>query len=180
MKQKYSFLLLSALTVCIMLMTSCSKDYVSPLSGKTISDLTFGPELSYQMVNFDGQDLSNITATSSEGWCQAYAKGTELLVNVIDNYTYSDRTSTIDVVDKQTNDHLTFKVIQLQNDAVIADPVVYDVPSDGGNVTVTLQKNVENCEVLPQVDWITAKSRSFTRGLTDATIELTVAKNESE
>ena len=94
MKQKYIFSLLPALFVSIMLLTSCSKDYVSPLSGKTISDLTFGPELSYQTVNFDGQDMSNITATSSEGWCQAYAKDNELLVNVIDNYTYSDRTTT--------------------------------------------------------------------------------------
>lgn len=180
MKQKYIFSLLPALFVSIMLLTSCSKDYVSPLSGKTISDLTFGPELSYQTVNFDGQDMSNITATSSEGWCQAYAKDNELLVNVIDNYTYSDRTATIDVVDQQTKDHLTFKVTQKQNDAVIADPVTYSAPSDGGIVTVTLQKNVENCEVLPEVDWITAKSRSYTRGLTDATIELVVAKNESE
>lgn len=180
MKQKYIFPLLPALFVSIILLTSCSKDYVSPLSGRTIDDLTFGPELSHQTIKFDGQDMSNITAKASEGWCQAYVNGSEIIVNVIDNYTYSDRTSTIDVMDNQTNDHLTFKAVQLQNDAIIANPVTYDVQSDGGTVVVTLQKNVENCEILPQVDWITAKSRSLTRGLTDATIELVVAKNESE
>ena len=177
--QKY-YLLLTVLLASVTIMTSCSKDYVSPLSGKIIDDITFGSELSSQKVSFEGQDLSNVTATSSEGWCQAYTSGSELIVNVIDNFTYSDRTSNIDLLDTQTNDHVTFKVTQLQYDAIIADPEVYDAPSEGGNVVVTLQKNIEKCEVLPQVDWITAVTRSYTRALTAVTIELAVANNESE
>lgn len=180
MKRKNLYLLLSALLVGVVIITSCSKEYESPLSGKNIDDMTFSSELGSQKVSFGGQDLSNLTAQSSEGWCQAYVDGSGLIVNVIDNFTYSDRISTVDVFDSQTSDHITFKVLQLQNDAVIANPVVYDVPSDGGNVVVKLQKNVEMCEVLPQVDWITAVTPSVTRGLTDATIELFVAQNDSE
>ena len=56
MKQKFSFLLLPTLIVSIAVLVSCSKDYVSPLSGRTIEDMTFGPELSYKTINFDGQD----------------------------------------------------------------------------------------------------------------------------
>ena len=175
MRQKLSFLMLPMLMVCAALLTSCSKDYVSPLSGRTIDDITFGAELSYKTVSFDGQDMSNITAKSSEGWCQAYAKGSELLVNVIDNFTYSDRTAVIDVYDAVTNDHLTFKVIQLQNNAILPEQSVYEVSSDGGIMTIKLETNMGNCEVIPHADWIKALTR--TRALQPAEYQISVAEN---
>lgn len=181
MKQKFSFLLLPTLIVSIAVLVSCSKDYVSPLSGRTIDDITFGPELSYKTIKFDGQDLSNITASSSEGWCQAYAKGSELIVNVIDNFTYSERTSNIVVLDNTTGDQLTFKATQLQNDAILPDESIYEVPAEGGIVTMSLQTNVK-------IDWVNIVSdysdfiypgtRSVTRGLVAYEDYVTVAAND--
>ena len=181
MKQKFSSLLLPTLIICVALLVSCSKDNASPLSGRTIDDMTFGPELSYKTVKFDGQDLSNITANSSEGWCQAYAKGSELIVNVIDNFTYSERTSNIVVLDNTTGDQLTFKATQLQNDAILPDESIYEVPAEGGIVTMSLQTNVK-------IDWVNIVSdysdfiypgtRSVTRGLVAYEDYVTVAAND--
>ncbi len=175
MKQKFSSLLLPTLIICVALLVSCSKDNASPLSGRTIDDMTFGPELSYKTVKFDGQDLSNITASSSEGWCQAYPKGSELLVNVIDNFTYSERTSNIVVLDNQTGDKLTFKAIQLQNDAILPDESIYEAPAEGGIVTITLQTNTSNNEIIPHADWIKVLTR--TRALQPAEYQVSVAEN---
>lgn len=180
MKQKLFFLSISIVLFASLLLTACSKEYESPLQGKQLGDMTFDASQSFRDIGFDGQDLSNLTVHSSATWCVPGVFESKLRVAVLDNQTYEERRATVEVTDIEDKTHTTFSVIQQQNDAIIASPVTYDAPEEGGNVIVTLQKNVENCKVQPQVDWITASTRSLTRGLTDATIELSVAKNESE
>ncbi len=183
MKKKKVALLLFQMSMLLIagIMSSCSKGYESPLSGRTFDDMTFGPELSTQLIHFTGEDVSHIVTSVTDSWCQAYFYGDDMRVVVIDNETFSERSTIVTVSDSEDGSKVSFKVTQHQNDAVIPDRTIYNVPAEGGIVTMSLQTNVE-------IDWVNIVSdysdfiypgtRSVTRGLVAYEDYVTVAAND--
>lgn len=174
--------MLAALLVS-MCFLSCG-GYDSPLSGHSFEDLTFGPEQSYQEIDLGGQDVKNISGKTTASWCQAYASEGKVIVVVLDNQTYDDRTATVTLTDIEGGDVITFNVTQKQNNVVLFDAekntldaagnCLLTVPAGGGSYDVVYQTNVSPEESLPDVDWITT---SRTRGLHEQTASFIVAAN---
>lgn len=178
-KHCLQLLQLVLLTGGVLLAASCSKGYESPLGGRTIEDMTLPSALSSQTVDFGGWDMTKVWAeTSDEGWCTAYVRGQEFIVNVMENRTYDARTATVDVYDSESGDHLTFRVTQLQNDAILPEVATYEVPAEGGTVAINLQTNLGQHQTVAHADWIHVVPADATRGLVETTDYVTVDANE--
>ena len=72
-------------TIASLCVTSCSKEYSSPLKGQVVKDLTFDSSQSSNSVSIADADLTGFTIKSSELWCTASAKGKVLTVTVQSN-----------------------------------------------------------------------------------------------
>ena len=70
-------------------------------------------------------------------------------IQVAENTTYSARSAVVKVVKKGDNSlYAEYTINQEQNDAIVADTNnTFTVPSNGGNVTIDYQTNVE-CEII--------------------------------
>ena len=160
--------------------TSCSKEYSSPLKGQVVKDLTFESSQSSNTVTIADADLTGFTIKSSELWCTAAAQGKVLSVTVRENDTYDDRQATITVTDPGDQTTITFKVMQKQNDAILIDGSTFVVPEEGGDINIKIQSNVNyEVEIPASATWLTKSTRASTRGLVSSTIVLTAEKNNS-
>ena len=173
-----------ALVVCCTLFavfTACSdSDYESPLSGRTVADLTFTSEVNTEYVTIDGIDMSQYSVTSSEEWCMAGVVDTQLAVSVFQNNTYSDRSATITITDDEDGTKLFFGVLQTQNNAIIVETTEYDIPMEGGTVVVPVDYNVDYDIVIPQYnEWLTYTSDIRTRALARETLTFVATRNNS-
>ena len=126
-------------TMASIVITSCSKEYSSPLKGQVVKDLTFESSQSSNTVTIADADISGFTIKSSELWCTASAKGKVLTVTVQSNDTYDDRQATITVTDPGDQTTITFKVLQKQNDAILIDGSTFVVPEEGGDISVKVR-----------------------------------------
>ena len=167
-------------TMVSILVTSCSKEYSSPLKGQVVKDLTFESSQSSKSVTIADADLTGFTIKSSELWCTAAAQGKVLSVTVQENDTYDDRQATITVTDPGDQTTITFKVLQKQNDAILIDGSTFVVPEEGGDINIKIQSNVNyEVEIPASATWLTKSTRASTRGLVSSTIVLTAEKNNS-
>ena len=170
--------LLLAVACTSIFLSSCTKDYESPLTG-SIADQTLGATEGYRDLEISGENLYHCVATTTADWCWAYVNNTTLRIVVGDNKTYEERTATVTVTDEKDGASVTFKVIQVQNDAIIADKYEYDVDDEGGLITIPFKSNVKY-EVQSMVDWIGSGTRGVTRALQDYAVELYVYRNDTE
>ena len=167
-------------TMVSILVTSCSKEYSSPLKGQVVKDLTFESSQSSKSVTIADADLTGFTIKSSELWCTAAAQGKVLSVTVRENDTYDDRQATITVTDPGDQTTITFKVMQKQNDAILIDGSTFVVPEEGGDINIKIQSNVSyEVEIPASAPWLTKSTKASTRGLVSSTIVLTAEKNNS-
>ena len=167
-------------TMTSLCITSCSKEYSSPLKGQIVKDLTFDSSQSSNSITIADADLTGFTIKSSELWCTASAKGKVLTVTVQTNDTYEDRQATISVTDPEDQTAISFKVFQKQNDAILIDGSTFVVPEEGGEVSIKVQSNVNyDVEIPASASWLTVSTKASTRGLVSSTIVLTAEKNNS-
>lgn len=167
-------------TMVSILVTSCSKEYSSPLKGQVVKDLTFESSQSSNSVSIADTDLTGYTIKSSELWCTAAAQGKILNVTVQTNDTYDERQATITVTDPGDQTTISFKVLQKQNDVIMIDGSTFVVPEEGGDVTIKVQSNVNyDVEIPTSASWLTVSTKASTRGLVSSTIVLTAEKNNS-
>ena len=139
-------------TMVSILVTSCSKEYSSPLKGQVVKDLTFESSQSSKSVTIADADLTGFTIKSSELWCTAAAQGKVLSVTVRENDTYDDRQATITVTDPGDQTTITFKVMQKQNDAILIDGSTFVVPEEGGDINIKIQSNVNyECYMVDEI-----------------------------
>ena len=101
-----------------------------------------------------------------------------IVLNVAKNETYEQRTGTayVEYGDIKT----TLSIKQSQLDELIISTTVFEVGSDGGEIQIPVQANVEyDCEVLESAsEWISVKTVQ-TKGLTDYKLILKIAENHS-
>ena len=167
-------------TMASIVVTSCSKEYSSPLKGQVVKDLTFESSQSSNTVTIADADISGFTIKSSELWCTASAKGKVLTVTVQSNDTYDDRQATVTVTDPGDQTSISFKVFQKQNDAILIDGSTFVVPEEGGDINIKIQSNVSyEVEIPASAPWLTKSTKASTRGLVSSTIVLTAEKNNS-
>ena len=167
-------------TMASIVVTSCSKEYSSPLKGQVINDLTFDSSQSSKSVSIADVDLTGFTIKSSELWCTAAAQGKSLNVTVQANDTYGERQATVTLTDPGDQTSISFKVLQKQNDAIIVDGSTFSVPEDGGEVSIKVQSNVNyKVEIPSDATWLKNTTKASTRGLETSTITLTAEKNNS-
>ena len=166
------------------LMMSCSDDgYQSRLRELLIEDMTFECTKSTQEVVFRHEDVTNYDCQSSETWCEVAfdVVGNKLVVKVSANDTYDVRTATVTLADrKDSSAKRTFTVTQKRNTGLFLDKVAFEVPQDGGSVTVSLKSNVAYEVRIPSdCDWVTLSADAKTRGLDSTAFTLLVAENRT-
>lgn len=178
MRYQSTLSLLLAVACASVFLSSCTKDYESPLTG-SIADQTLGATEGFRDLEISSENLYHCVATTTADWCMAFVNNTTLRIVVGDNKTYEERTATVTVKDEKDGASVTFKVIQLQNDAIIAEKYEYDISDEGGLITIPFKSNVKY-EVQSMVGWIGPGTRGATRAMQDYTVELYVYPNDTE
>ena len=181
MKKHLLYLLLAIVAT---IFTACSDNsYTSRLKELIIEDMTFTSAQSTKTLSFRHEDLSSYECMSSEEWCIAAfdVANSKLTVTVKANETYDPRTATITLADKINNTIRAFTVTQEQTNSIIFDQSSFDVPMEGGNITVEMKSNVKNEVIIPaDCDWISlAPEAAKSRALDESTFTLVAKENTS-
>lgn len=102
----------------------------------------------------------------------------KITLNVAENQTYSSRTTVVKIVIIGNEEVCAeYVVSQAQKDAILADDNIFEVGSEGANIRLDFQTNVDWSVVIPEdVDWIV--KATDTRALADEYIQLQVLENE--
>lgn len=175
---KYSILTLISVVISVCLV-SCSEDYSSPLKGKTVNDVVFETGIHSKTVSIGTEDLTKCTVASSANWCRPTIEGSSVSIFVQNNDTYEERKAIVTLTDPEDATTLSFNVIQNQNDAIIVDGKTFEIPEEGGEVSIKVKSNLNYVVEIPaNATWLT-KSTSSTRGLSDSTVKLKADKNNS-
>lgn len=174
---KYSLLSLFLVVIGTICIVSCGENYSSPLKGIVVGNQTFETGTNNKTVSIGTKDISKCTITSSAAWCSATIQGSSVVINVQTNDTYDDRQATITLTDPEDATTLSFIVMQKQKDAIFVEKSTYDVPEEGGVVTVKIDSNVDYEIELPTSGWISITNG--TRGLKKSEVTLNVDINKS-
>lgn len=175
-------------------LSSCGKDeYHTRLHELILNDLTGekgfdkdGVYITTEKMAYEkeyrNEDLSNYEAVSDVEWCHVKidADLSVLRVTVDPNETFDERFATVTIYD--TKDGVTtrtFKVSQKQCDAIMISEGEYEVASEGGQVEIEVESNVDYTVEVLDADWVTLPDNT-TRGLVSSTVVLNVARNDSE
>ena len=166
------------------LIVSCSDDsYQSRLRELLIDDMTFGSQASSQEVTFRHEDLTNYDCQSSDDWCTVSfdVANSKMKVSVKDNATYDPRVATVTLADRlDSSAKRSFTVTQKRNTGLFIDKTDFEVPIEGGSVTVSLKSNVDYAVSIPaDCNWLTLAPEQKTRGLDSTAFTLVAAGNSS-
>ena len=165
-------------------LSSCSEEgYQSRLRELILEDLQFDNGASSQELVFRHEDLSAYECESSEEWCKVSidAPSRKMMVSVTANDTYDPRTAVITIADKNDATKRSFSVSQKRNTGLFIGETVFQVPMEGGSVTVSLESNVNYEVVIPgDCDWLSlAADDAKSRGLEESSFTLLVNANKS-
>ena len=100
-----------------------------------------------------------------------------VMVTASKNEGYEDRSATLRIVSgKNTTDLL---ITQKQKDALLVNATKYEVPEDGGDISIEVKSNVNYDYTLEDADgWLT-ENTAKTRAMETRTLSFVVAPNES-
>ena len=165
-------------------LSSCSEEgYQSRLRELILEDLQFDNGASSQELVFRHEDLSAYECESSEEWCKVSidAPSRKMMVSVTANDTYDPRTAVITIADKNDATKRSFSVSQKRNTGLFIGETDFQVPMEGGSVTVNLESNVNYEVVIPgDCDWLSlASDDAKSRGLEESSFTLLVNANKS-
>ena len=180
MKTKKSFGIYIVLAMMGIGLLACSEEYKSRLPELIVKDMDFSSGRSTKEQVFRNEDLSNYSIASNADWCypDVDVPNSRITVTVAENETYDARTAIVTMTDIKDATMRTFNVSQLQKDGLLIDSTSYDVPMEGGTVSIKVESNVSYNVIIPASDdWITRASN--TRGLETSTVTLNIAKNNS-
>ena len=180
MKTKKSFGIYIVLAMMGIGLLACSEEYKSRLPELIVKDMDFSSGRSTKEQVFRNEDLSNYSIASNADWCypDVDVPNSRITVTVAENETFDARTAIVTMTDIKDATMRTFNVSQLQKDGLLIDSTSYDVPMEGGTVSIKVESNVSYNVIIPASDdWITRASN--TRGLETSTVTLNIAKNNS-
>ena len=169
--------------VCASFLACSEEGYESRIRELILEDLSFDNGQSTQELVFRHEDLSPYECASSEEWCKVSidVPNRKIMVHVIANDSYDPRTAVITVADKNNAEKRTFNVSQDRNTGLFIGETVFEVPMEGGSVTVNLESNVNYEVVIPDdCDWLSlATDNAKSRGLEESSFTLLVNANKS-
>ena len=180
MKTKKSFGIYIVLAMMGIGLLACSEEYKSRLPELIVKDMDFSSGRSTKEQVFRNEDLSNYSIASNVDWCypDVDVPNSRITVTVAENETFDARTAIVTMTDIKDATMRTFNVSQLQKDGLLIDSTSYDVPMEGGTVSIKVESNVSYNVIIPASDdWITRASN--TRGLETSMVTLNIAKNNS-
>ena len=103
-----------------------------------------------------------------------------LTFHVKENKGYHARDGVIIISNEEAGASIQVNVHQPFTTIFKADKKAFDVPMEGGTVTINMESNVSYSVQLPDgCDWITRPATSRTRGVEASVVELKVAQNKS-
>ena len=176
---KSIFTLLMACVISMVIL-SCSKDeYGSPLKGQIIADVIIEASETSTIVNLQNGDYSKCTITSSESWCKPSIGTNVVQFQLSTNDSYDDRQAIITMTDPEDGTIISFKLVQRQIDTITTGRKTFNVPEEGGTVSINVESNLDyTVEIPSDCTWLT--QASGTRGLSKSTVTLNASKNETE
>ena len=156
------------------------RELILPTSVSLDADDEESGDLTYTKT-FRNEDLSNYEAVSDKEWCTVkidYLNST-MTITAESNDTFDERSATITLTDRMDNTvSRSFPVVQKQQDCIQVDSTTYKVGTDGGQVVIKVQSNIDYTVQILDADWITRSSG--TRGLQESKVILDVARNMTE
>ena len=184
MKSIQTSCLIALLAVLGFSLTSCEKEYVSELQTLTFADMSFNVDGGTQTQVFTNHDLSNYSIKSTEAWAAGLidVKNATIYISVDENATYDERTAKITISDfKDGVSSKSFTVKQDSKKGIIVDKDSYSIGMDGGEISVTVNKNVDYDVTIPTdvAKWVSVASKAGSRGLQPSTLTLKVERNRS-
>lgn len=184
MKSIQTSCLIALLAVLGFSLTSCEKEYVSELQTLTFADMSFNVDGGTQTQVFTNHDLSNYSIKSTEAWAAGLidVKNATIYISVDENATYDERTAKITISDfKDGVSSKSFTVKQDSKKGIIVDKDSYSIGMDGGEISVTVNKNVDYEVTIPTdvAKWVSVASKAGSRGLQPSTLTLKVERNRS-
>lgn len=184
MKSIQTSCLIALLAVLGFSLTSCEKEYVSELQSLTFADMSFNVDGGTQTQVFTNHDLSNYSIKSTEAWAAGLidVKNATIYISVDENATYDERTAKITISDfKDGVSSKSFTVKQDSKKGIIVDKDSYSIGMDGGEISVTVNKNVDYEVTIPTdvAKWVSVASKAGSRGLQPSTLTLKVERNRS-
>lgn len=194
-KAKTLFILL-AITLLAVGLSSCKKEIVgpdnnsgtpdTPASEYIVSNLSMnipaeGGDCSFSFKTTDAWTASVINGRA-DGWLtfsptSGLSGNVTVTVTASKNEGYEDRSATLRIVSgKNTTDLL---ITQKQKDALLVNATKYEVPEDGGDVSIEVKSNVNYDYTLEDADgWLT-ENTAKTRAMETRTLSFVVSPNES-
>ena len=144
-------------------------------------------------VNIESNIPYDITIPDSCNWITKKSSGTRsqgaltrasetkaVTFSVKENKGYQARDGVITISNKEAGVSVEIKVHQPFTTVFNADKKSFEVPMEGGTVTINLESNVSYDVKIPDdCDWITRPSSSKTRATQTTAIELKVAENKT-
>jgi len=184
MKSIQTSCLIALLAVLGFSLTSCEKEYVSELQTLTFADMSFNVDGGTQTQVFTNHDLSNYSIKSTDAWAAGLidVKNATIYISVDENTSYDERTAKITISDfKDGVSSKSFTVKQDSKKGIIVDKDSYSIGMDGGEISVTVNKNVDYDVTIPTdvAKWVSVKSKAGSRGLQPSTLTLKVERNRS-
>ena len=184
MKSIQTSCLIALLAVLGFSLTSCEKEYVSELQTLTFADMSFNVDGGTQTQVFTNHDLSNYSIKSTEAWAAGLidVKNATIYISVDENATYDERTAKITISDfKDGVSSKSFTVKQDSKKGIIVDKDSYSIGMSGGELAITINKNVDYEVTIPTdvAKWVSVTSKAGSRGLQPSTLTLKVERNRS-
>ena len=184
MKSIQTSCLIALLAVLGFSLTSCEKEYVSELQTLTFADMSFNVDGGTQTQVFTNHDLSNYSIKSTDAWAAGLidVKNATIYISVDENTSYDERTAKITISDfKDGVSSKSFTVKQDSKKGIIVDKDSYTIGMSGGELAITINKNVDYEVTIPTdvAKWVSVASKAGSRGLQPSTLTLKVERNRS-
>lgn len=177
-------------------LSSCKKEIVgpdnnsgtpeTPASEYIVSNLSMsipaeGGDCSFSFKTTDAW-MSSVINGRADGWLtfsptSGLSGNVTVTVTASKNEGYEDRSATLRIVSGKNTTNLL--ITQKQKDALLVNATKYEVPEDGGDVSIEVKSNVNYDYTLEDADgWLT-ENTAKTRAMETRTLSFVVSPNES-
>ena len=154
-----------------------STDFEIPMDGGTFT-VNVESNVSYEVKLPEGCDW--ITPSIKKKDPDFKTETTEIVFTVKENTGYDARDAIITLVNENAGIATPLTVHQPFTAVFNADKKTFEVPMEGGTVTVNMESNVSYDVSIPaDCDWVTLPSSARTRGVKPSVVTLEVKENKS-
>ena len=154
-----------------------STDFEIPMDGGTFT-VNVESNVSYEVKL--PEDCDWITPSIKKKDPDFKTEATEIVFTVKENTGYDARDAIITLVNEHADIATPLTVHQPFTAVFKADKKTFEVPMEGGTVTVNMESNVSYDVSIPDdCDWVTLPSSSRTRGVKPSVVTLEVKENKS-